>query len=99
MLKVDDYATIRLAYRDGMSIRQIASTFRHSRSIHLTQGGALLLADVGPFCLPITTAVTRATQNARQPFDRIGPRRRRSLNGTQHQASRRPSGSFPEAFR
>src|SRR4051812_40873006 len=31
MLKVDDYAKIRLAHRDGMSIRQIASTFRHSR--------------------------------------------------------------------
>ena len=31
MLTVDDYATIRLAYRDGMSIRNIARTFRHSR--------------------------------------------------------------------
>jgi transposase len=31
MLTVDDYARIRLAHRDGMSIRQIASTFRHSR--------------------------------------------------------------------
>jgi transposase len=28
---VDDYAKIRLAHRDGMSIRQIASTFHHSR--------------------------------------------------------------------
>jgi hypothetical protein len=31
MLTVDDYARIRLAHRDGMSIRQIASTFHHSR--------------------------------------------------------------------
>jgi transposase len=31
MLTVDDYAKIRLAHRDGMSIRQIASTFGHSR--------------------------------------------------------------------
>src|SRR5580700_1838969 len=31
MLTVDDYAKIRLAHRDGMSIREIASTFRHSR--------------------------------------------------------------------
>ena len=31
MLSVDDYAKIRLAHRDGMSIRQIASTFHHSR--------------------------------------------------------------------
>jgi transposase len=31
MLTVDDYATIRLASRDGMSIREIARTFGHSR--------------------------------------------------------------------
>ena len=31
MLTVDDYATIRVAHRDGMSIREIASTFHHSR--------------------------------------------------------------------
>jgi transposase len=31
MLTVDDYAKIRLAFRDGMSIREIASTFHHSR--------------------------------------------------------------------
>ena len=31
MLTVDDYAKIRLAHRVGMSIRQIASTFHHSR--------------------------------------------------------------------
>jgi transposase len=31
MLTVDDYAKIRLAHRDGMSIRQIAHTFHHSR--------------------------------------------------------------------
>jgi transposase len=31
MLTVDDYAKIRLARRDGMSIREIASTFHHSR--------------------------------------------------------------------
>ena len=31
MLTVDDYATIRLAHRDGMSIREIARTFHHSR--------------------------------------------------------------------
>lgn len=31
MLKVDDYTKIRLAYRDGMSIRGIARTFGHSR--------------------------------------------------------------------
>jgi transposase len=31
MLTVDDYAKIRLAYRDGMSIREIAKTFHHSR--------------------------------------------------------------------
>jgi transposase len=31
MLTVDDYATIRLAHRDGMSIREIARTFEHSR--------------------------------------------------------------------
>jgi transposase len=32
MLTVDDYAKIRLAHRDGMSIHEIASTFHHSRS-------------------------------------------------------------------
>ncbi len=31
MLTVDDYAKIRIAHRDGMSIREIARTFRHSR--------------------------------------------------------------------
>lgn len=31
MLTVDDYARIRRAYRDGMSIREIARTFHHSR--------------------------------------------------------------------
>src|ERR1044071_5720565 len=31
MPRVDDYAKIRLAHRDGMSIRDIARTFQHSR--------------------------------------------------------------------
>src|SRR5512135_2372439 len=31
MLTVDDYAQIRRAYRDGMSIRAIARVFHHSR--------------------------------------------------------------------
>jgi transposase len=31
MLTVDDYARIRIAHRDGMSIREIARTFKHSR--------------------------------------------------------------------
>jgi transposase len=31
MLTVDDHAKIRLAHRDGMSIREIARTFEHSR--------------------------------------------------------------------
>jgi hypothetical protein len=31
MLTVDDYAKIRLAHRDGMSIRESARTFGHSR--------------------------------------------------------------------
>ena len=31
MLTVDDYGKIRLAHRDGMSIRAIARTFGHSR--------------------------------------------------------------------
>lgn len=31
MLKVDDYVKIRLAHRDGMSIREIARVYRHSR--------------------------------------------------------------------
>src|ERR1700676_2533062 len=31
MLTVDDYAKIRLAHRDGMSIRALARTFGHSR--------------------------------------------------------------------
>lgn len=31
MLTVDDYARIRRAYRDGMSLRAIARTFRHTR--------------------------------------------------------------------
>src|SRR5215831_2743289 len=31
MLTVDDYAKIRIAHRDGMSIREIARTFKHSR--------------------------------------------------------------------
>src|SRR3984957_14056612 len=31
MLKGDDYAKIRLAHRDGMSIREIARAFHHSR--------------------------------------------------------------------
>ena len=31
MLTVDDYAKIRIAHRDGMPIRAIARTFKHSR--------------------------------------------------------------------
>jgi DNA invertase Pin-like site-specific DNA recombinase len=31
MLKVEDYARIRRAFRDGMSIRAIARTFHHTR--------------------------------------------------------------------
>ena len=31
MLKVDEYARIRRAFRDGMSIRAIARTFHHTR--------------------------------------------------------------------
>jgi transposase len=31
MLTVDHYARIRLAHRDGMSIREIARSFGHSR--------------------------------------------------------------------
>src|SRR6266702_2130347 len=31
MLTVDNYAKIRLAHRDGMSIHEIARTFHHSR--------------------------------------------------------------------
>ena len=31
MVTVDEYARIRLAHRDGMSIRAIARTFHHSR--------------------------------------------------------------------
>jgi len=31
MLTVDDFGRIRRAYRDGMSIREIARTFDHSR--------------------------------------------------------------------
>ena len=31
MLTVDDYAQIRRAYRDGMSLRAIARTFHHTR--------------------------------------------------------------------
>ena len=31
MLTVEDYAKIRRAHRDGMSIRAIARTFGHSR--------------------------------------------------------------------
>ena len=31
MLTVDDYAKIRLAHRDGLSIRELARTFHHSR--------------------------------------------------------------------
>lgn len=32
MLTVDDYATIRLAHRDGLSIHEIARLFHHSRA-------------------------------------------------------------------
>ena len=31
MLRVEEYARIRRAHRDGMSVRQIARQFRHSR--------------------------------------------------------------------
>ena len=31
MLTVEDYCKIRIAHRDGMSIRQIARRFNHSR--------------------------------------------------------------------
>ena len=31
MLTVDDYARIRRAHRDGMSLRAIARTFHHTR--------------------------------------------------------------------
>ena len=33
MVTVDDYGTIRRAHRDGMSIRQIARQFGHSRRV------------------------------------------------------------------
>ena len=32
MLTVDDYGKIRRVFRDGMSIREIARTFHHSRA-------------------------------------------------------------------
>ncbi len=32
MLTVDEYGRIRRAHRDGMSIREMARTFRHSRA-------------------------------------------------------------------
>jgi MarR-like DNA-binding transcriptional regulator SgrR of sgrS sRNA len=31
MLSVDDYGKIRRAFRDGMTIRELARTFHHSR--------------------------------------------------------------------
>jgi hypothetical protein len=31
MLTVDEYGKLRVAHRDGMSIRAIARTFKHSR--------------------------------------------------------------------
>ena len=31
MVTVDEYARIRRAHRDGMSVRQLAKTFHHSR--------------------------------------------------------------------
>src|SRR3954462_10636855 len=46
MLRVDDYAKIRLAHRDGMSIRDIARTFRHSRD---TVRQALSRAEPKPY--------------------------------------------------
>lgn len=46
MLRVDDYAKIRLAHRDGMSIRDIARTFQHSRD---TVRQALSRAEPTPY--------------------------------------------------
>lgn len=31
MVNVDEYARVRRAHRDGMSIRELARTFHHSR--------------------------------------------------------------------
>lgn len=64
MLKVDDYARIRLAHRDGMSIRQIARTFGHSRHkirqvIH------------EPVPKPYTLAQPRACRKLTEPFQQI----------------------------
>jgi len=46
MLTVEDYAKIRLARRDGMSIRAICRTFHHS---HHTVGKALAAAEPRPY--------------------------------------------------
>jgi transposase len=64
MLKVDDYARIRLAHRDGMSIRQIARTFGHSR-----QKIRQMLEEPAP--KPYTLARPRPCRKLTDPFQVI----------------------------
>lgn len=64
MLKVDDYARIRLAHRDGMSIRQIARTYGHSR--HKIRQ---VLNEPAP--MPYSLAQPRAGRKLTEPFQLI----------------------------
>jgi transposase len=64
MLKVDDYARIRLAHRDGMSIRQIARTYGHSR-----QKIRQVLNEPTP--KPYSLAQPRAGRKLTEPFQVI----------------------------
>ena len=64
MLKVDHYARIRLAHRDGMSIRQIARTYEHSR-----QKIRQVLNEPAP--MPYSLAQPRAGRKLTEPFQLI----------------------------
>ena len=64
MLTVDHYARIRLAHRDGMSIRQIARTFGHSR-----QKIRQVLNEATP--KPYTLSEPRPGRKMTPPFQRI----------------------------
>jgi len=68
VLNVDDYARIRLAHRDGMSLREIARTFGHSR-VKIRQ--VLQEAEPKPYTLRTPRAKRTLAVNFQQVIQEI----------------------------
>ena len=68
MLKVDDYARIRRAHRDGMSIREIARVYHHSRRKirNVLQNG-----QPDPYTLQVSRAKRKLTESFQRVIDTI----------------------------